>query len=63
MFSLKQFHIFFIAVCIAFAFGFAGWAFHEYHVARGMRNVAMGIGSLAVGVALIVYLKKVYSKI
>ncbi len=56
MFSLKQFHLLFIVLSIALAFGFAGWAFHDH-------RVGMAIGSALAGGALIVYLKKVYNKI
>ena len=54
--SLKAFHIFFVTISSALAFGFGGWSLKNYFGGEhaGL-DLAMGIGSLLVGIALVVY--------
>jgi multisubunit Na+/H+ antiporter MnhC subunit len=49
--SLKAFHLIFIMVSIALAFGFGVWL----AVQGGVMNVIFAIGSFGVGVGLIFY--------
>ncbi len=54
--SLKAFHLLFITAASALAFGFGVWELHDYSKAGGSGGeLAMGIGSLVVGLGLIVY--------
>ena len=54
--SLKTFHIVFITAASALAFGFGVWMLREYRAPEGvMSDLAYGISSLVVGVALLVY--------
>jgi len=54
--SLKTFHILFIVAATALAFGFGAWEVKHYvdGQASGL-ELALGILSLVLGVALIVY--------
>lgn len=63
MLSLKTFHVFFIIVSIALAFGFGVWALRDYWQTHNTTNMALGIGSLIVGGVLIGYISKIISKI
>lgn len=49
--SLKAFHLIFIVVSIALAFGFGVWLVLQ----GGLLNILLGVGSFAVGVGLIFY--------
>jgi len=49
--SLKAFHLIFIIVSIALAFGFGVWLILQ----GGVLNILLGVGSFAVGVGLIFY--------
>ena len=53
--SLKAFHIFFVSLASALAFGFAGWALPSPPAGAGADYKIMGLLSLALGVGLIVY--------
>ncbi len=59
--SLKGFHIFFITVSSLAAFGFGIWCFVS-RVAGTTLYTLLGIGSLLLGVGLIVYGKKFLQK-
>ncbi len=62
--SLKAFHIFFVTISSALAFGFGGWSLKNYFGGeRGALDLVMGIGSLVVGVALVVYGKYFLKKL
>lgn len=54
--SLKSFHLFFIAAATLLAGGFAGWAINQYSYSHETRLLVMGIASLVVAAALVVYL-------
>jgi hypothetical protein len=54
--SLKAVHIIFITASCLMAFGFAGWCLKSFFSGEGLtRDLVFGLGSFAVGVALIVY--------
>ena len=53
--SLKAFHIVFIALCVVLAFGFGAWELKGYLVSGYVEGLIVGVLSLAVGVALILY--------
>lgn len=54
--SLKAFHIVFITLSSLQAFGFGIWSLHHVHAEGGTGlDLALGIGSLILGVALIIY--------
>ena len=54
--SLKAFHIMFITASSALAFGFGIWQLKNGFSAEGSaRDFLFGIGSLVVGIALIIY--------
>lgn len=54
--SLKAFHLIFITAASALAFGFGVWELKDYFSADGRgANLAMGAGSLAAGVGLVIY--------
>jgi hypothetical protein len=53
--SLKSFHVVFIAASILLAFGFGAWELVQYSRAGATTDLAFGVGSLAVGVTLVVY--------
>ncbi len=54
--SLKAVHIAFITASSVLAFGFSAWCFRTWFSSDGLtRDLVFGIGSLAAGVALIVY--------
>jgi hypothetical protein len=54
--SLKSFHVFFIIVSILLALGFGVWAVRTQGAVQSGLIHAMGAASLAIGVALVVYL-------
>jgi hypothetical protein len=54
--SLKAFHLVFIIASILLAFGFAAWSLLNYRAPNGSASdLAIGLGSLAVGFGLIGY--------
>jgi hypothetical protein len=54
--SLKTFHLIFITAACALAFGCGIWSLKDYWSPEGrLTHLLFGIGSLAAGVALIVY--------
>ncbi|MCL4788585.1 MAG: hypothetical protein KJ070_17625 [Verrucomicrobia bacterium] len=54
--SLKAFHVIFITAASALAFGFGVWMLREYRLpGGGSGDLAFGVASLIVGVALLVY--------
>ncbi len=54
--SLKAFHLIFITAASALAFGFGAWELKDYWSADGRgANLAMGLGSVAAGAALVLY--------
>jgi hypothetical protein len=54
--SLKAFHVLFITASSALAFGSGVWGLKNYFFGDGTAlDLVFGIGSLAVGVGLIVY--------
>lgn len=62
--SLKMFHIFFVTISSLLALGFGGWSLKNYFDGEhaGL-DLVMGIGSLVVFVALIVYGKYFLKKL
>ena len=54
--SLKAVHICFILLATALAAGFGYWAVRDYSLSGNSVNLYLGIGSFALGAALIVYL-------
>jgi len=54
--GLKGFHVFFILVSIVFTVGFGIWGIRDYSSTTSVRNLFLGIGSLAAAVALVAYL-------
>jgi hypothetical protein len=53
--SLKAFHVVFITAASALAFGFGAWMIRAYNAEGATSDLAYGIGSLVVGVGLLVY--------
>jgi hypothetical protein len=54
--SLKAFHVIFITAASALAFGFGVWELMDYWSPDGHgADLAFGIGSLVVGIGLVVY--------
>jgi hypothetical protein len=53
--SLKAFHIIFITAASALAFGFGWWMLRAYRDEGTSADLAYGVVSLVVGVALLVY--------
>jgi hypothetical protein len=61
--SLKAFHIFFVAVSVLLAFGFAVWAFVDFAETKSVLDLVWGALGLASGVGLIYYGKFVLKKL
>jgi hypothetical protein len=61
--SLKAFHIVFVIASIVLALGFGAWSINEYSQGGVRSNLWFGIGSLVIGVALIIYGKVVLKKL
>lgn len=61
--SLKAFHIVFVAASILLAFGFGIWSLLSYKDQGRTPDLVYGLGSLAAGIALIVYGKAVLRKL
>jgi len=54
--SLKAFHLVFITAAVLLAFGFGAWLLDGYFSPGGrVRDLLLGIISIAAGVGLIVY--------
>ena len=53
--SLKNFHILFISVSVVLAIGFGAWSVYTHTQESGTAWLVMGVLSLGVGVALVVY--------
>lgn len=54
--SLKAFHLVFITVACALAFGFGGWELWDYWArGGGWVSLLLGAGSVAGGLGLVVY--------
>lgn len=53
--SLKAFHVVFITAASALAFGFGVWMIRAYNAEGVTSDLAWGIASIVVGVALLVY--------
>jgi hypothetical protein len=61
--SLKAFHIVFVIASIVLALGFGAWSLNDYFDGGARNHLWFGIGSLVVGVALIIYGKIVLKKL
>jgi len=54
--SLKAFHVLFITASSALAFGCCAWGLRDFFSSQGRTSdLIFGLGSLAVGIGLIVY--------
>lgn len=53
--SLKAFHIVFISASTLLAFGFGGWMFKDYTRTGETSDLIFGLGSVGVGIGLIIY--------
>jgi hypothetical protein len=54
--SLKAFHVIFVTASSALAFGCAVWGLKNYFSqGGGTWDLVFGLGSIAVGIALIIY--------
>jgi hypothetical protein len=54
--SLKAFHVLFITASSALAFGCGVWGLRDFFSAQGRASdLIFGLGSLAVGIGLILY--------
>ncbi|MCP5519093.1 MAG: hypothetical protein H7A45_17760 [Verrucomicrobiales bacterium] len=61
--SLKAFHILFVTLSILLAFGFGGWELVTYSRTGAGMDLFLGVASLAAGVGLVFYLRKVIRKL
>jgi hypothetical protein len=61
--SLKAFHIFFVAVSVLMAFGFAAWCFVDFAERHHALYNLWGALSVGAGVSLIFYGKYVLKKL
>lgn len=61
--SLRIFHIVFIAASTITAFGFGAWGIAEYRTSAEISDLALAIGSMVVGIALVWYGNKVFKKL
>ncbi len=57
--SLKAFHLIFVTLLTALAFGFAGWAFSAARPVLGAAGIAAGILVIIYGVYFLKKLKKI----
>jgi hypothetical protein len=54
--SLKAFHVLFITASTALAFGCGAWGLTDFFSAQGRTSdLIFGLGSIAVGIGLILY--------
>ena len=61
--SLKQFHLFFIAVSILTCFGFGAWGVNRHFTTpNGSGMLILAIASVMLGIVLIVYDVKMFQK-
>lgn len=61
--SLKAFHIFFIAASVLLALGMGVWGVYVHMQETNVSLLLLGVGSFAVGAALIVYGVKVVRRL
>ena len=61
--SLRIVHIVFIVAATLTAFGFGAWGINEYSTSGDGADLAMGIGSIVAGFALIWYGNKFFKKL
>jgi len=61
--SLKALHIVFIVASTVLALGFGAWSLNEYAGGAERSNLWFGIGSLVIGVALVVYGRAILRKL
>ena len=61
--SLKALHIVFIVASTVLALGFGAWSLNEYAGGAARSNLWFGIGSLVIGVALVVYGRAILRKL
>jgi putative effector of murein hydrolase len=61
--SLKAFHIVFVTASIILAFGFGGWSFLNYKDQGAVLDLVFGIGSVAVGIGLVIYERVIMRKL
>ena len=53
--SLKAFHVIFITAAVLLAFGFGAWMLDMHKDSGAASDYNLGVGSLVVGVVLVVY--------
>ena len=53
--SLKAFHVIFITAAVLLAFGFGAWMSNVHRDSQAASDFNMGVGSIVVGVALVIY--------
>jgi len=53
--SLKAFHVVFVTASVLLAFGFGAWSLTNYVETKRAVDLAFGLGSGLIGIALIVY--------
>jgi hypothetical protein len=53
--SLKAFHVIFITAAVLLAFGFGVWMLKVHKDSEAASDFNLGVGSLVVGAALVVY--------
>lgn len=53
--SLKAFHVIFISASVILAFGFGAWMLRAHQDSGALSDCVLGIGSLVVGVVLVIY--------
>ncbi len=61
--SLKAFHIVFIIASFLLAMFFGAWSLNAFFKGGTVIDLAMGVGSLAVGIALVFYGKAILKKL
>lgn len=61
--SLKAFHIVFVSASILLSLGFGGWSLVNYFHGGASSDLAYGLASFAVAVALVFYGKFVLKKL
>jgi hypothetical protein len=61
--SLKALHLVFIVASIVLSLGFGAWSLNEFFGGAARSSLWFGIGSIIVGVALIVYCRAVLRKL
>ena len=61
--SLKAFHIVFVTASILLAFSFGVWSFLNYRDDGRTLDLVFGIGSVAVGIGLVIYERAILRKL